>query len=91
LKYILVVWVNLRESGNSDKAKDEDELSMVESVRDLEAIRDKLGYSKWIFAGHSTGGMLGLVYGIHFAQSLNGLIVGGAAASKEYMNILSKT
>lgn len=81
-----VILVNLKEAGRSDKAVSEDELSMLESVQDLEAIREKLGYRQWIFGGHSTGGMLGLVYGIHFSESLKALVIGGAAASNEYMN-----
>ncbi len=77
--------VNLKDAGNSDKASTESELSMIETIYDLEDIRKHLNYDSWSFAGHSTGGMLGLVYGIHFGQSLDSLIIVGAAASKEYM------
>jgi proline iminopeptidase len=59
---------------------------MLESCRDLEAIRAALFIDKWAFAGHSTGGMLGLVYAINFNRSLTKIIVGGASATKEYMN-----
>lgn len=78
-----VFLVNLREAGNSEKAIEPFQLSMVESILDLEAIREELGYSKWGFAGHSTGGMLGIIYGIHFSNSLNFNVVVGAAA-REY-------
>ncbi len=78
-----VVLVNLREAGQSDKAAEPFQLGMIESVFDLEAIREALGYETWIFAGHSTGGMLGLVYGIHASSSLRALIITGAAA-REY-------
>lgn len=80
-----VILVNLREAGNSCKAEEEHQLSMAESVDDLEAIREALGYEKWAFAGHSTGGMLGLQYAILAPDSLTKVIVGGAAASKQYM------
>ncbi|WP_152655658.1 alpha/beta fold hydrolase [Oceanobacillus sp. CFH 90083] len=83
--YFSVVLVNLREAGNSCKAKEAHQLSMAESVYDLEAIREALGYGKWAFAGHSTGGMLGLKYAILAQDSLTKVIVGGAAASKQYM------
>ncbi|MGM8214856.1 alpha/beta fold hydrolase [Bacillaceae bacterium W0354] len=81
-----VFLVNLTGAGNSDQESTEDELSMVSSCLDLEAIREALGFEQWAFAGHSTGGMLGLVYSIHHPTSLNKVLIGGAAASYEYMN-----
>ncbi|WP_070121335.1 alpha/beta hydrolase [Bacillus marinisedimentorum] len=78
-----VILVNLREAGRSEKAAEPFQLGMIETVFDLEAIREALGYERWIFAGHSTGGMLGLVYGIHASVSLSALIITGAAA-REY-------
>jgi len=83
--YFKVILVNLREAGNSCKAEEEDLLSMEETVYDLEVIREALGFKKWAFGGHSTGGMLGLKYGIFAQNSLTKLIVGGAAASYKYM------
>jgi proline iminopeptidase len=80
-----VVLVNLREAGNSCKAAEEHLLSMEETIDDLEAIREALGFKKWAFGGHSTGGMLGLKYGIVGQQSLTKMIIGGAAASNQYM------
>ncbi|GAF11086.1 hydrolase [Bacillus sp. JCM 19046] len=75
-----VILINLRESGYSEKAKDPHQLSFIETVLDIEGIRQALGFDKWGFAGHSTGGMLGLVYGIHFSESLVYTIIVGAAA-----------
>jgi proline iminopeptidase len=80
-----VYLVNLKETGNSTGVRDEDELSMSETSKDLEAIRMALGYDNWNFAGHSTGGMLGLVYAANHPDSLKRLIVGGASATNEYM------
>ena len=54
------------------------------AVLDLEAIREALGFVKWGFAGHSTGGMLALKYAIARPDSLSKIIAGGAAASYEY-------
>ncbi|MEY9975188.1 hypothetical protein ABH968_000130 [Lysinibacillus sp. RC79] len=42
-----VILVNLREAGNSEKATQPYELSLLESVFDLEAIRESLGFNKW--------------------------------------------
>lgn len=76
-----VILINLKEAGNSVTACKEEELSMKETVEDLEAIREALNISSWHFAGHSTGGMLGLMYAINYPQSLQSLVVVGAAAS----------
>ncbi|MFA1822921.1 alpha/beta fold hydrolase [Virgibacillus oceani] len=79
-----VFLVNLKETGNSDKLTQPYELSMLETVYDLEAIREELGINKWGFAGHSTGGMLGVIYGIYFSNSLEFNVIVGASA-REYM------
>lgn len=75
-----VYLVNLREAGNSAKAVEPYQLSMLETIFDLEAIRKELGFEQWGFAGHSTGGMLGIVYGIYFSYSLKFNVIVGAAA-----------
>ncbi|WHY28539.1 alpha/beta fold hydrolase [Bacillus wiedmannii] len=76
-----VFLINLRDAGNSARANSEKELSMIETVHDLEAIREALQLPTWHFAGHSTGGMLGLLYAITYPNSLQSLVVAGAAAS----------
>jgi proline iminopeptidase len=84
-----VYLVNLKQAGNSVMAHEAHELSMFDAVYDLEAIRVELGYSKWVFAGHSTGGMIGVIYGIHFSSSLASLIIVGSAA-RQYANSSSQ-
>ncbi|MFJ7667608.1 alpha/beta fold hydrolase [Lysinibacillus sp. NPDC097195] len=84
-----VFLVNLRECGNSVKAEQPYQLGLLETVFDLEAIRKALDFEKWAFAGHSTGGILGVVYGIYFSESLNFEIIVGAAA-RDYLTF-SKT
>ncbi|WP_410984128.1 alpha/beta fold hydrolase [Bacillus cereus] len=76
-----VFLINLRDAGRSAKATREDELSMNETVEDLEAIKESLHLSGWHFAGHSTGGMLGLLYAITYPNSLQSLVVVSAASS----------
>ncbi|MEH7274565.1 alpha/beta fold hydrolase [Neobacillus vireti] len=83
-----VYLVNLREAGNSVKAIEPYQLSMLETIFDLEAIRETLGYEKWGFAGHSTGGMLGVIYGIFYSSSLKFNVIVGAAA-REYSTFSS--
>ncbi|WP_316572756.1 alpha/beta hydrolase [Neobacillus sp. YIM B06451] len=80
-----VYLVNLKEAGYSSKVYIDKELSMEETALDLEALRSALNIEKWGYAGHSTGGMLGLVYASSFPDSLTKVMVGGASASKGYM------
>jgi proline iminopeptidase len=81
-----VFLVNLRETGHSEKAHEPYQLGFLESILDLEAIREALRLNKWGFAGHSTGGILGVVYGIYFSSSLKFTVIVGAAA-REYMTL----
>lgn len=83
-KQYKVFLINLRGAGNSCDAINDDEYSMYETIKDLESIREALHIERWNFAGHSTGGMLALVYALEFPESLIKIIVGGAAASKAY-------
>lgn len=83
-KHYKVYLINLRGAGNSAIATSEEQFSMEESALDLEAIREALKHEEWVFAGHSTGGMLALKYAIMYPDSLTKIIAGGAAASYEY-------
>ncbi len=80
-----VYLVNLRGCGNSTDETTKYSYSMKDSVLDLEAIRTALGFEKWGFAGHSTGGMLALKYAIEAPLSLEFIIGGGLCASSDYM------
>lgn len=84
-----VFLINLMGCGNSDEEKNAHELSMIDAVLDLEEIRKTYGFSSWTFAGHSTGGMIGILYGIHFSSSLTSLILVGSSA-REYASSSSK-
>ncbi|MDN4492844.1 alpha/beta fold hydrolase [Ureibacillus aquaedulcis] len=81
-----VYLVNLRGCGNSTDDNTIYNYSLQDSVEDLEAIRRSLGIEKWIFAGHSTGGMLALKYAITHPKSLVHIVAGGLCASYEYMH-----
>lgn len=75
------VAVNLRSMGDSTVAEDPASLSMDQAVRDLEAVRSALGFDRWVFAGVSAGGFLGLHYALTFPESLQALILVGTAPS----------
>lgn len=76
-----VVVVNLRSMGASTADSDPALLSMEQAVRDLEAARSALGYDRWIFAGVSAGGFIGLHYALMFPEALQALILVGTAPS----------
>ncbi|MGE7694694.1 alpha/beta fold hydrolase [Lysinibacillus sp. NPDC094177] len=76
-----VILVNLKNAGQTCKANSKKELTMEETVKDLESIREKLGYNTWAFAGHSTGGFLGLTYLDMYQEKLSEIILCGTAAS----------
>lgn len=83
-EFFNVTLVNLKNMGNSSKVQHWHELFMKDTVQDLESIRLELGFSKWSYAGHSTGGFLGLTYGILAIDALDALILCGSAASREF-------
>lgn len=82
--YYQVIAVNLKCAGKSSKPHNKLQLSMNESLIDLESIRNFLGYDKWSYAGHSTGGFLGLKYSTSIPESIESLIVSGTAPSKDF-------
>lgn len=79
-----VFLINVRGAGKSCAVTEDAQMNFSEIIKDLEAIRVALGFEKWAFAGHSTGGMLALQYAILAPQSLTKIIAGSTAASKEY-------
>ncbi|ATP42165.1 alpha/beta hydrolase [Solibacillus sp. R5-41] len=79
-----VYLINVRGAANSANVEDDKQLSLQEVIRDLEAIRVALGFEKWAFAGHSTGGMLALQYAIEASESLTKVVAGCTAASNAY-------
>nr|WP_236561278.1 alpha/beta hydrolase [Pontibacillus sp. HMF3514] len=81
-----VFLVNLRGTGESERAVHAYQFSLLETVFDLESIRHALGYKTWGFAGHSTGGMIGLMYGAYASTSLKNLIIVGSAAREYFSN-----
>ena len=84
--YYEVIAVNLKGAGKSSKPLRKSDLSMEETVKDLESIRASMNYRKWSYAGHSTGGFLGLKYATLVGSHLEALILSGTAASREFQN-----
>ncbi|QQE78329.1 alpha/beta fold hydrolase [Alicyclobacillus sp. SO9] len=82
--YYKVIAVNLKGTGKSSKPRRKSDLSMDETVNDLESIRTSMNYSQWSYAGHSTGGFLGLKYATVAGSHLEALILSGTAASRDF-------
>lgn len=83
-EFYQVYLINLKGAGNSSPIKIPCDLSIKESVKDIESVRKQLGINKWTYAGHSTGGMIGLEYATTFESALEALILVGTAGSKDY-------
>jgi proline iminopeptidase len=62
------------------------DLTMEALADDLETARIALGLERWVMAGHSTGGMVALIYALRYPEALVGLILSGSAASHRFMH-----
>jgi len=76
--------VNPRGAGNSSPALSTDDLSMRRLADDLERVRQQLGHARWVFAGFSAGGYVGLLYAVKYHASLQGLILAATAPSGRF-------
>lgn len=79
-----VLMVNPRGAGNSSPALSTDDLSMRRLADDLERLRQQLGHARWVFAGFSAGGYVGLLYAVKYHTSLQGLILAATAPSGRF-------
>lgn len=79
-----VFLINVRGAGNSASIDNDEQMALTEVIKDLEAVRQALGFTSCGFAGHSTGGMLALQYAIEAPDALTKCICGSSAASKAY-------
>lgn len=80
-----LVSVNPRGVGGSSTVATPDDLSTRRLVDDLEAVRLALGGEPWVFAGATTGAMVGLQYTLRHPRALTGLIVSGGAPSWRFV------
>lgn len=76
-----IVKVNPRGFGKSSAADGSAATFVEQLVEDLEAVRTALGYDRWIFFGHSAGGLSGILYGTRYPHSLSGLILASVSPS----------
>src|SRR5262245_48865749 len=76
--------VNLRGAGASSPARTPRDLSMRQVADDLEEVRRRLGHPRWVVAGSSAGGFIGLLYALHHPAALAGLILASTAPSGRF-------
>jgi proline iminopeptidase len=77
--------INARAIGGSGPVRGPQDLTMAGLADDLEAARHRLGCGPWVVVGHSTGGMVALIYACRYPHALSGLILIGTAASHRFL------
>jgi pimeloyl-ACP methyl ester carboxylesterase len=79
-KHFTVISYDLRGHGSSPKSSNEFDLN--DLVLDLEHLRERLGFEKAIFVGHSLGGMIAPAYAIKYPAHVTGLGLISTAAGR---------
>ena len=82
-EHFTVISYDLR--GHGDSPKPSDEFDLDDLVLDLEHLRNRLGYKKSIFVGHSLGGMIAPAYALKYPKHVKalGLLSTAAGRTKE--------
>jgi proline iminopeptidase len=68
------IYVVVRGLGNSSPIRETGDLTYLQAVHDLEAVRRKLGIKRWVVQGFSAGSQVALCYALTYPDSLAGLI-----------------
>lgn len=77
--------INGRDIAGSSPARRPVDLTMEALAADLEAARLALHLPPWVLIGHSTGGMVALLYALRYPQALCALVLIGTAASHRFV------
>jgi len=68
------IYMVVRGLGNSSPIREMGDLTYLQAVHDLEAVRRKLGIDRWVIQGFSAGSQVALLYALTYPDSLAGLI-----------------
>lgn len=68
------IYVVVRGLGNSSPIRETQDLTYMQAVHDLEAVRRKLGIERWVVQGFSAGSQVALLYALTYPDALAGLI-----------------
>jgi len=78
-KYARLVYYDQRGCGLSDYKPGEKGYSVDQAAADLDAVREALGFDKWVLVGYSYGGFLAQLYTVLHPERVSGLILLGAS------------
>ncbi len=78
--FLKLIYYDQRGCGLSQYTSDKP-YTLYQAVEDLEKMRIKLGFDKWIVLGSSFGGTLAQAYAVSFPENLSGLIFESSAFS----------
>lgn len=82
-KYRLILF-DQRGSGRSTPFLSLENNTVLDSVSDIEKIREYYGFEKWFVFGGSYGSTLALSYAIHFPERVSGLILRGIFLGRQF-------
>lgn len=68
------IYMVVRGLGNSSRIRERRDLTYLQAVHDLEAVRKELGIQRWVMQGFSAGSQVALLYALTYPDSLAGLI-----------------
>jgi proline iminopeptidase len=90
-----VIYVDQRGCGLSQYASGPDGYSVDQAVDDLDALRARLGFDKWVVLGHSYGGLLAQYYATRYPERVAGMVLVSASPAmwvrfrtREYTRIM---
>ena len=85
-KHNLLIFIDERGSGKSERLEDSTLYTVENMVEDVEAVRKALGLGKINLLGHSYGGVLAQAYALKYQESLSHLILCSTFPSTSQMN-----
>lgn len=76
-----VIYIMPRGLGNSAPVREPKELTYLQNVHDLEAVRRKLNLGRWVVKGKSGGSQVTLLYALTYPDALVGIMPGLSVGS----------
>ncbi|NIN51108.1 MAG: alpha/beta fold hydrolase [Gemmatimonadales bacterium] len=78
-EFARVIYVDQRGCGLSEYEPGPEGYSVDQAVEDLDALREELGFDKWVLLGHSYGGFLAQYYATRFPERVSGMVLVAAS------------
>lgn len=77
-RFARLIYVDLRGVGQSDPDP-EGRYSVAQAVADIDALREALGFERWVLFGYSFGGSIAMAYALEYPHRMSGMILGSTA------------